>query len=246
MEKKICKKCEIEKDITEFRNKRNQCLICEANIRKIRYYENKDVERLKQKEYYEKNNEKLKEYNKKYRNVINTEYSKEYREKNKEKIQKQRKEYYKKNKERIIRYTKTYQENNKVKLKDYKKNYIKKCRINDITYRIATNIGNILRYALKKSGHIKESRTYEILGCSYEEFKIYLESKFESWMTWENRGLYNGELNYGWDIDHIIPVSLSKTEEELIKLNHYTNLQPLCSKINRDIKRDIYETKNAC
>ena len=57
-------------------------------------------------------------------------------------------------------------------------------------------------------------------------------------MNWNNRGLYNGELNYGWDIDHIIPVSYAKNEEELLLLNHYTNLQPLCSKINRDIKRN--------
>jgi hypothetical protein len=39
------------------------------------------------------------------------------------------------------------------------------------------------------------------------------------------------------DIDHIVPVSSGKTKDEIIKLNHYTNLQPLCSKINRDIKR---------
>jgi hypothetical protein len=57
-------------------------------------------------------------------------------------------------------------------------------------------------------------------------------------MTWENKGLYNGELNYGWDVDHIIPLSSVETEEEIIKLNHYTNLQPLCSKVNRDIKKD--------
>lgn len=56
-------------------------------------------------------------------------------------------------------------------------------------------------------------------------------------MNWENRGLYNGELNYGWDIDHIIPLSSARTEEDVIRLNHYTNLQPLCSKMNRDIKR---------
>ena len=56
-------------------------------------------------------------------------------------------------------------------------------------------------------------------------------------MTWENKGLYNGELNYGWDIDHIIPLSSAETEEDIIRLNHYSNLQPLCSKINRDIKK---------
>ena len=57
-------------------------------------------------------------------------------------------------------------------------------------------------------------------------------------MTWENKSKYNGEFNYGWDIDHIIPLSTAKTEEDIIKLNHYTNLQPLCSKINRHIKSD--------
>ena len=71
-----------------------------------------------------------------------------------------------------------------------------------------------------------------------QEFKLYLESKFEDWMTWENRGMYNGEFNYGWDIDHIIPVSSAKTEEEILLLNYYTNLQPLCSKVNRDIKKN--------
>ena len=76
------------------------------------------------------------------------------------------------------------------------------------------------------------------MGCSFEEFKIHLESQFEPWMLWDNRGKYNGELNYGWDIDHIIPISTSQTVDDVIRLNHYTNLQPLCSKINRDIKRN--------
>jgi len=59
-------------------------------------------------------------------------------------------------------------------------------------------------------------------------------------MSWENYGLYNGELNYGWDIDHMVPLSSANTEEELLKLFHHTNLQPLCSKTNRDIKRNKY------
>ena len=57
-------------------------------------------------------------------------------------------------------------------------------------------------------------------------------------MNWNNHGLYNGTPNYGWDIDHIIPQSLASTEEDVVQLNHYTNLQPLCSHVNRDIKRN--------
>ena len=56
-------------------------------------------------------------------------------------------------------------------------------------------------------------------------------------MTWENYGRYNGALNYGWDIDHIIPLSAAKTEEELLGLNNYTNLKTLCGYTNRHIKR---------
>ena len=42
----------------------------------------------------------------------------------------------------------------------------------------------------------------------------------------------------GWDIDHIEPLANATCEEDIIRLNHYTNLRPLCSKVNRDIKRD--------
>lgn len=92
--------------------------------------------------------------------------------------------------------------------------------------------------SFKNNGYKKSSKTESILGCSFDDFKLYLESKFEPWMTWENRGLYNGELKYGWDIDHIIPISSAESEDDVIRLNHYTNLQPLCSYTNRYIKRD--------
>lgn len=78
--------------------------------------------------------------------------------------------------------------------------------------------------------------TEEILGCKIEFFKEHLESKFEPWMTWENYGFYNGEFNYGWDIDHVTPLSQANTVEGIYELNYYENLQPLCSKVNRDIK----------
>jgi hypothetical protein len=78
-----------------------------------------------------------------------------------------------------------------------------------------------------------------ILGCTFEEFKSYLEAKWEPWMNWENYGLYNGKPNYGWDIDHIKPIKTAITEDDIINLNYYTNLQPLCSFINREIKRGL-------
>ena len=96
----------------------------------------------------------------------------------------------------------------------------------------------MVRYSFKSKRFKKNDRSLDILGCDIIFFVSYIESKFEPWMTWENWGKYNGELNYGWDIDHIIPLSSAKTEDDIIRLNHYTNLQPLCSYTNRHIKRD--------
>jgi hypothetical protein len=109
-------------------------------------------------------------------------------------------------------------------------------------YKLRRDIVKNIRLALlyNKSGVIREnSKLRQILGCTLQEFKNHLESQFEPWMTWDNRGLYNGQLNYGWDVDHIIPKATAKTQEELIKLNHYTNLRPRCSYLNRVIDRRI-------
>jgi hypothetical protein len=95
------------------------------------------------------------------------------------------------------------------------------------------------------SRRVKKSyKTEEILGCSFEHFILYIESKFEDWMNWDNHGLYNGDLDYGWDLDHIIPLSSAKTIEELYRLNNFNNFQPLCSYTNRYIKKDNREYEN--
>ena len=117
----------------------------------------------------------------------------------------------------------------------------KKRKSNDPLYKLMISIRSSISNNFKCGGFKKSKRTEEILGCSFEEFKIHLESKFENWMNWDNKGLYNGEFDFGWDIDHIKPLNTACCEEDLIKLNHYTNLQPLCSKINREIKREHYE-----
>jgi len=119
------------------------------------------------------------------------------------------------------------------------RDYVKKRYNVDVLFRLKSNMRNIIKNSFYYAGYKKSTKTEEILGCSFDIFKDYIESKFESWMTWENRGLYNGSENYGWDIDHITPLSTALTEEDVIKLNHHTNLQPLCSRNNRFIKKNI-------
>lgn len=138
-----------------------------------------------------------------------------------------------KNKKTNKEYSKKWKENNPNYRKEYDNNRIK----NDLIFRLKKNIRCAVYNSLTKNGYTKRSKTYEILGCSYEKLKLHIESQWQSWMNWENYGKYNGELNFGWDIDHIICLSSAKTEEELIKLFHWNNCQPLCSKVNRDIKK---------
>ncbi len=203
---------------------------------------NKENISIRNKNYRENNKDYFKDYNKNY-------YEK-YVSENKEKISERRKIYYNENKDKA----KEYYINNREQILINKKNerevenfyklkyelYFKVRRDSDPLFKLSSNIRNLIKNSFYYKGYSKKSKTTEILGCSFEEFKIYLESKFEDWMTWENRALYNGEFNYGWDIDHIIPLSSAKTEEDIIRLNHYTNLQPLCSYTNRYIKKDTY------
>lgn len=191
------------------------------------------------------------------------EYYKQWREKNKELIKQKekernsskeridwKKEYQEKNKEKFAEYSRNFRKNNPDKIREYDKkrdkeqrkitrrNSYKKRKQNDPIFRMSENIRRQILLSLQRGGYSKNSKTYQILGCSYDEFKLHLENKFEPWMNWENYGKYNGELNYGWDIDHVMPVSLGNTEDEIINLNHYSNLKPLCSKVNRDLKRN--------
>lgn len=209
---KICTKCGTEKNLDNFyKHKRTKDgLDTTCKSCKKNYQElNSDHIKSQKKEYTQKNKSKLKEYKIKYK------------QENPEKVK--------------ISNTK-YRENKKND-PNYKKKVYKPRKTE--LYSLRKNIYSCISKSLTRKGYTKKSKSYEILGCSYEDFVYYIESKFDFWMNWENKGLYNGEFNYGWDIDHIVPISNGMSEEEIIKLNHYSNLQPLCSKINRDIKRDL-------
>ncbi len=190
---------------------------------KAYYQAKKDKIKAQSKASAENNKDKVKEYQK--------EYGKTYRELNKDNMVKYQKEYQKE-------YGKVYYELNKDKKREYYKVWQKNKLKTDPIYKMSVMIRNSILRTLKSNNLTKPSTTELILGCSFEKFKLYLESKFEPWMNWNNHGLYNGELNYGWDIDHIIPSSSGLNCDDIIKLNHYTNLQPLCSYTNRVIKRD--------
>ncbi len=144
------------------------------------------------------------------------------------------KEYVILNRDRISEYNKKFRQENKDTLNKSRVNRFK----NDPIYRLSTIIRNSIRSSFVKFGYTKNSKTFEILGITHEEFKLFLESKFEPWMNWNNHGIYDGGFNSGWDIDHIIPISSAVTEEDLYRLSYYTNFQPLCSKVNREIKRN--------
>lgn len=101
-----------------------------------------------------------------------------------------------------------------------------KCKICSPLTCLASNVRSRVNSALKSKNLTKNNSSVEYLGCSIGEYKIYIEEKFESWMSWENHGT-------GWHIDHIIPLMYGDpTEEDVIERLHYTNTQPLEAKAN--------------
>ena len=222
--KKICNKCGVEKDINDFYKGNAKCKKCKIDYQKEFAKENSDIIKEYKHEYHLNNLDSIKEKKKEYYKE-NSEYTKAKSSK-----------HYSLNKEDKLKYQKEYARNNKDKRNENQRNR----KLTDPLFKLKCSMINIIYSSLKRKGYTKKSRTYEIIGCSYEFLLGYLEGKFEKWMNWENYGNYNGDFNHGFDIDHIIPLSSASNEEELIKLNHYTNLQPLCSKINRDIKKDNY------
>lgn len=145
---------------------------------------------------------------------------------------------YTKDKEKIKQKARNYYENNREAVRENKRKYWKE-KVKDLKFKLRHSLTSSIRYAYKSKSMRKNVKTSDILGCSYEYFVQHIESQFEPWMNGSNYGkCIPGESNIGWDIDHIIPLASAETEEDLIKLCHYTNLKPVCSNYNRYVKRD--------
>lgn len=192
---KVCCKCKVLKEFSDFHNcsrskdgLKSSCKECHNSASVIRRM-NEDV-KLKDKEYYIINYEKIKKYKKEYYTINKEEIlekNKEYYNDNKDYINNRNKNYTLNNKENISKYQKNYYINNKEVLNEYKKGWFSKKYKTDNVFRLKNSISSLIRSSLKKNGFEKKS---------------------------------------------------VNNEEGLISLNHYTNLQPLCGYINRNIKKD--------
>ena len=197
------------------------------------YLKNIEAKKLYDKEYKQKNkkkrqelyqanklieNARCREYAKTYKNVRKAK-NVEYYQKNKEALQQKAKNYYHDNIEDSKIRQKSYKENNKEHLKEYKKRKYD----TDSNYKLLTIIRARIRTALKYQGVRKDIHSKELLGESQEFVWKHLESKFKEGMTRENHGFRC------WHIDHIKPMSSFdlRDPEEQKKCCHYTNLQPL-------------------
>lgn len=165
--------------------------------------------------YIKENKELIRQYQK--------EYQKEYRKKNKEKQKEYQKEYREKNKEKLKNYF--YAKAKDKKYIEQRNAYIRSVYASDLNYRLKRIIRSMVSRTCKTLKVIKSSKSLKYVGCTPEQLKQYIESKFKPGMSWDNHGVY------GWHLDHIKPISKFSTNN-VFEANHYTNLQPLWAKEN--------------
>lgn len=146
-------------------------------------------------------------------------------------------EAYKRNKAKTLQWYYDHHEHSKARARAYYRNNKQRCLANhnaymterkkkDTSFRLACSLRARTTHAIKR-GH-KGGSAVRDLGCTLEEFKSYIESKWQFGMTWENWS------QRGWHLDHIIPLcAFDLTDrEQYLKAVHYTNIQPLWSRDN--------------
>lgn len=113
-------------------------------------------------------------------------------------------------------------------------------RIEDPLFATRIRIRNLISQSIRRSGFNKKSKAEEILGICFADFieRLNLMSITKYGYTFDFKIM---------DIDHIIPMHTASSEEEVLKLNHYSNLQPLLKdehkiKTKNDIK-EFYANK---
>jgi hypothetical protein len=135
---------------------------------------------------------------------------------NRDAIREKRRAHYKENREQELKKRKKWASENRHKILEYQREK----RKTDAMYALKADVRIRVWQLLKQKGPNKrKSRALELIGCTWETLKEHIERQFAEGMSWENRS--------DWHIDHIIPLSSAKDEDTVMKLFHYTNLQPL-------------------
>jgi len=168
---------------------------------------------------------------KKYREN-NLEYFKKYRVDNAEKLTEYFKQYDK-TEHRKKSYSRDFQKHKEERIKKMNK-YNTERRKNDDLYSLTHNMRSMVRRVFRQGGYKKNTKSANVLDCTYEELLKHLNDNLYGFVYGDD----------GLDVDHIIPISSGGTQEEMIKLSHYSNLQLLPSEYNRYIKRDKLFNKN--
>ena len=134
-------------------------------------------------------------------------YYKEYASNNKETIKQNREKWYSKNREKVIKYN---------------VNYCREREQVDENYKFIRYLRKVVFNSFKRNKKFnKDSKTEQILGCSLEFLINYILNLAPKGVQLKDFG------KFGYHIDHIVPLSSASSKEEIEKLNHYTNLQPL-------------------
>lgn len=185
-----------------------------------------------------------------------------YRRENRDIINARLRAWQKAHPEQILKWAKKWQKNNRAKhlkqrralratkadkenarTKEWRRTHMPEIRAYDRKHRsekmasdprfaMRHRLRNRIQAALRAQSGMKAKKTMQLIGCSVESLKIYIESKFRSGMTWENWGSV-------WHMDHIIPCAifdLTKPEHQIVCF-HFSNLQPLLVRENI-LKRD--------
>jgi hypothetical protein len=187
------------------------------------------------------NKEKTKQYAKVFRErhgprILNEnekekqkEYMTEYQQANKDHLRTMKKLQIANNPEYAASLRRSKQEW-RDKNKGYNNEYNKARKAIDPVFKLRMYLRTRFYQAVKNN---KRDSALKLLGCTLEDFKVFIAAKFIDGMSWDNYG--------EWELDHIKPLALFNLIiiEEQIKAFHYSNFQPLWKADNR-AKRDLY------
>lgn len=179
--------------------------------------------------HYIENKDRYEEYAKNNKEAIRKRMA-EWRSKNKSRLSVYDKEYYSKNSENKKEYSRKWRSENPERVREqrieffrrnrgYSAEYARARRKSDPVYATMCRVRARVSAAFLNNGFNRNTKTEEIIGCTWLELKEHIERQFVRGMSWNNRG--------DWHIDHIVPLASAKTEEGIISLCHFTNLRPV-------------------